>query len=1166
MPNILSILVFFILSITLIGAQDILGCGGFVKSDVDINFSLVEIKLYTRQGTLKYQTDCAPNNGYYMVPLYDKGEYSLRIEPPAGWNFEPDGVDLVVDGTTDKCSRGEDINFQFKGFSILGQVTSKGQSVGPAGVTVSLRSKGSTSVLQVITSNKGGSFEFSKVLPGTYTVTATHPKWKFEKDAVSVTISKDNGNISGLMVSGYDIMGQVTSDGEPIRSVTFLLFSDVISSKEVQGCDKSPVHEYDMSGVASHYLCFVTSGDDGRFVFPTLQPGSYTLLPYYRGEHIVFDVVPAKLAFTVEHSSLVLSDIFQVQGFSVSGKVVASKSGPGVEGAAISINGKQQALTNKDGIYHLDSMRTGTYTFAVTKQHILFKPVTVRITPNTPRLPDVVAANFSVCGTVAITALPEGLPAVPRRKLILTHVDIKSDMVSITTDAGGKFCTQLPPGKYTLKVAITSDELKAGLSLTPTEHSLSVIDAPILDIDFHQFKATVSGSLHCMEKCQPMQVSIVQQGKVDEEPIAALDVGGSRTDFKFDDVLPGKYTVVLLHDNWCWKKKRIDVEVLDKDVIDVKFQHTGYIISCTSSHPLQLGYSQAGKSGETINVVKGINKFCLPQPGIYTLLPSSCHEFEQASYKFDTTAPSIIVLNAVRHLVSGFINTDYNTTSIQVNVRTTLSSSAPHLKAPRKGSGEFHFSYMGRNGEEVTFTPTHGQLLFYPPSQHAVIHSECLQNSVKFRAELGIFLDGFVTPALAGVAVTVTSNEDPNLKVTIDTDTKGKYRVGPLHKDAAYIIQAHKPGYIITEIENNSGNFKAFKLAQIVIKVVDESNVPLQGVLLSLSGGKFRSNRVTMENGTLLFSGLSPGQYFLRPVMKEYSFEPPSQMIEVAEGSNVDLKVLAVRIAFSCYGYVLSLSGEAEANIFVEAVGTGDCKQYQEECTSEANGGYRIRGLMPQCIYHLRIKSGENVNTHIHRSTPAFREVRAVKTDLHDVNLIVFRPLTQMDVTVHVIAAQEYWQGLKVKLYKDSDPDNPVYSTQLVSTNFIYLPTLPIDNTVYTVRLVSDLAKNMNEYQLPEETFTASEALAHIALPFNPKPKKVEQDVAAHGNYMALLVTIMLCVVGFNYTKLLPAFSQLGTSARGLMNPAATSSEVIFQPTAEPTTMQPPSKRKIRKA
>lgn len=72
-----------------------------------------QIKLYTKQGSLKYQTDCAPINGYFMIPLYDKvreetmffrtsncvcpisetfsvvqqGDFVLKIEPPLGWSF-----------------------------------------------------------------------------------------------------------------------------------------------------------------------------------------------------------------------------------------------------------------------------------------------------------------------------------------------------------------------------------------------------------------------------------------------------------------------------------------------------------------------------------------------------------------------------------------------------------------------------------------------------------------------------------------------------------------------------------------------------------------------------------------------------------------------------------------------------------------------------------------------------------------------------------------------------------------------------------------------------------------------------------------------------------------------------------------------------------------------
>ena len=47
----------------------------------------LQVKLYTKQGSLKYQTDCAPINGYYMIPVYDKGDYILKVEPPPGWTF-----------------------------------------------------------------------------------------------------------------------------------------------------------------------------------------------------------------------------------------------------------------------------------------------------------------------------------------------------------------------------------------------------------------------------------------------------------------------------------------------------------------------------------------------------------------------------------------------------------------------------------------------------------------------------------------------------------------------------------------------------------------------------------------------------------------------------------------------------------------------------------------------------------------------------------------------------------------------------------------------------------------------------------------------------------------------------------------------------------------------
>ena len=40
----------------------------------------------------------------------------------SGCTPEPSEVALVVDGETDLCSRGEDVNFELLGFSVYGQV------------------------------------------------------------------------------------------------------------------------------------------------------------------------------------------------------------------------------------------------------------------------------------------------------------------------------------------------------------------------------------------------------------------------------------------------------------------------------------------------------------------------------------------------------------------------------------------------------------------------------------------------------------------------------------------------------------------------------------------------------------------------------------------------------------------------------------------------------------------------------------------------------------------------------------------------------------------------------------------------------------------------------------------------------------------------------------
>ena len=67
--------------------------------------------------------------------------------------------------------------------------------------------------------------------------------------------------------------------------------------------------------------------------------------------------------------------------------------GSGVVGARIIIDGRHMATTQQQGTYHLDSMKPGSYRLTVEVPRMTFDDVEVKVTPNTPQLPSIVAAT-----------------------------------------------------------------------------------------------------------------------------------------------------------------------------------------------------------------------------------------------------------------------------------------------------------------------------------------------------------------------------------------------------------------------------------------------------------------------------------------------------------------------------------------------------------------------------------------------------------------------------------------------------------------------------------------------------------------------------------------------------------------------------------------------------
>uniref|UniRef100_A0A8C0VKQ5 Nodal modulator 1 n=1 Tax=Cyanistes caeruleus TaxID=156563 RepID=A0A8C0VKQ5_CYACU len=1072
-----------------------------------------------------------PNNGYFMIPLYDKGDFILKIEPPLGWSFEPTSVDIHVDGINDICTKGGDINFVFTGFSVNGKVLSKGQTLGPAGVQVVLRNAGSDINIQATITQPGGKFAFFKVLPGEYEIFASHPTWMLKESKTVVRVTSSNAYAaSPLIVAGYNVSGSVRSDGEPMKGVMFLLFSSSVSKE----------------------------------------------IPFYRGERITFDVAPSRLDFHVEHDSLQIEPVFHVMGFSVTGRVLNGPEGEGVADATVTLNNQIKVKTKADGSFRLENITTGTYTIHARKEHLFFDTITVKIAPNTPQLANIIATGFSVCGHISVTRFPDTVKQISKYKVTMIPEDRdKASLVTTETDPHGAFCFKAKSGTYNVQVIIPEAETRAGLALKPKMFPVTVTDRPVMDVTFSQFLASVSGKISCLDACGDLLVTLQSVSRPGEK--RSLQLAGSRDSvpFTFEGVLPGKYKVSIVHEDWCWKNKSLELEVLEEDVSGVEFRQTGYMLRCSLSHAITLEFYQDGNGPENVgvyNLSKGVNRFCLSKPGnsfkILGTLNSCLCSFDCRS------SPSILTLTAVRHHVLGTIVTD-KLMDVTVTIKSSIDSEPALVLGPlksvqelrreqqlaeiesrrqereKKGQEEegtkppvqemveelqgpflYEFSYWARSGEKITVTPSSKELLFYPPYVEAVVSGEsCPGKLIEIHGKAGLFLEGRIHPELEGVEIVISEKGATSALITVFTDDKGTYSVGPLHSDLEYTITAQKEGFVLTAVEGTVGDFKAFALAGVTFEIKSEDDQALAGVLLSLSGGVFRSNLLTQDNGMLTFSNLSPGQYYFKPMMKEFRFEPSSQMIEVQEGQNLKIQITGYRTAYSCYGTVSSLNGEPEQGVSVEAVGQKDCSIYGEDTITDEEGKFRLRGLRPGCVYHVQLKA--EGNDHIERALPQHRAIEVGNSDIDDVNIIAFRQINQFDLSGNVITASEYLSTLCVKLYKSENLDNPIHTVNLGLSLFFHFPPLLRDGENYVVLLDSTLSKSQYDYTLPQVSFTAIGYHKHITLVFSPTRKLPEQDIA-QGSYIALPLTLLLLLAGYNHDKLIPLLLQLTTRLQGV--------------------------------
>lgn len=298
----------------------------------------------------------------------------------------------------------------------------------------------------------------------------------------------------------------------------------------------------------------------------------------------------------------------------------------------------------------------------------------------------------------------------------------------------------------------------------------------------------------------------------------------------------------------------------------------------------------------------------------------------------------------------------------------------------------------------ATLVPSHSSLRFSPKSM--VLRGEASDgvcaDGVRLTAWQGEHRVGSVDPPLQGVVVKAFALLDDELVASATSGADGAFSLGPLEPGVEYRFEARKPAYELTAPHTDRPlDYVAKPLGALSVVVRDDDGRGVDEVLLSLAGDSYQTNVASDASGEAMFDGLPPGQYFLRASLKEYEFEPASMQLDVVGGRVLPIEFTARRVSFSVYGTVVTLAGDAGAELLVDATSIDD--QYDRHQTStNTDGSFRLRGLQPGGTYQVTVRNEAGSSQRV--SMPVEGD------DVRDVDLAVRGSLSTSSSTLREVS------------------------------------------------------------------------------------------------------------------------------------------------------------------
>jgi hypothetical protein len=275
-----------------------------------------------------------------------------------------------------------------------------------SGVTVTLGSA-------KVTTNSTGSYSFTGLLNGSYTLTATASY--YNTDSTSVTVSGSNVTNANLSltptpytVSGYIYDGAASKANTPLAGATVTIGSETM-----------------------------TTGANGSYSITGPTHGTYTMTVSKTG------YVSSSKSFSLTANTTTTLTLAPVT-YTVSGVIHSgSTTGPGLAGATVTIDGKT-ATTASNGSFSIAAITSGTYTYTVTKSGYVNTNGSVAMTQNQTISASLTPITYTLTGTVRSRSTSGA---------VVANATVQINGQTLTTNASGVFSAAgLTAGTYSVSI------------------------------------------------------------------------------------------------------------------------------------------------------------------------------------------------------------------------------------------------------------------------------------------------------------------------------------------------------------------------------------------------------------------------------------------------------------------------------------------------------------------------------------------------------------------------------------------------------------------------------------------------------------------------------------------------------------------------------------------